>query len=96
MAKYKRVTNTPPVIDIDGSMWTLFVRNRGFDAEIAFQICAGFDFDAERETPCRSHKFDGEWHEGDTHLFLDNDAAIRLLCQLQHAFDGDHLKSVAS
>jgi hypothetical protein len=86
MAKYMRLTNTPPIVDIDDSLWTLFVRNRGFDAEVAIQICNGFDFDRDREKPYRAHKFDGEWHEGDTHLFLENDAALRLLGQLQYAF----------
>jgi hypothetical protein len=86
MAKYMRLTNTPPIVDIDDSLWTLFVRNRGFDAEVAIQICTGFDFDPDREQPYRAHKFDGEWHEGDTHLFLETDAALRLLGQLQYAF----------
>ena len=87
MPGYKRITSTLPIVDIDGSLWSVFVRNQGLDAEIAIQVCEGFDFDPKREDPCRSHEFDGEWHEGDTHLFLDTDAASRLLAQLRDAFD---------
>ena len=87
MGNYKRLTNTPPIVDIDDSLWTVFVLNRGLDAEVAIQICDGFDFDRDRQKSIRYHKFDGGWHEGDMHLFLGNDAAVRLLCQLQHAFN---------
>jgi hypothetical protein len=86
MSGYKRMTNTPPVIDVDGSLWTVMARNQGPGVEVGIQICDGFDLDENREQPCLDHEFDGEWHDGDTHLFLDNDAASRLLQQLQQAF----------
>ncbi len=87
MADYKRITSTLPIVDIDGSLWSVFVSNQGPDAEIAIQVCDGFDVDPSRRQSHRSHEFDGEWHEGDLHLFLDTDAASRLLAQLRDGFD---------
>lgn len=83
---WKRITCTLPVIDIDGALWTLWASDPGPDAEVAIQICEGFDFGPQSDT-YRSHEYDGKWHEGDMHLFLDNDAAHRLLSQLRNAFD---------
>jgi hypothetical protein len=80
------MTCTPPVIDIDGSMWSVFVRDQGPDASVAIQVCEGFDYNENRSPAARIHQFDGDFHEGDLHLFLDNDAAARLLTQLGWAF----------
>lgn len=87
MAGYVRMTCTPPVIDIDGSMWSVFVRDQGPDASLLIQVCEGFDHDANRTPAVRNHEYDGEFHDGDLHLHLENDAAYRLLFQLQTAFD---------
>jgi hypothetical protein len=78
-----------PVIDIDGSLWSVFVRNQGPDAEIMIQVCDGIDF---ADKPLGSHQFDGEWHDGDLHLFLDTEAAYRLLTQLRDAFDHRNMR----
>ena len=85
MTDYTRITSTVPILDIDASLWSVFVRNQGSDAEIMIQVCDGFDFDPKSEQPHHSHEFDGEWHDGDLHLFLDTDAASRLLTQLRDA-----------
>jgi hypothetical protein len=88
MAGYVRITSTLPIIDVDDSLWTLYVRDPGPDASIAIQICDGFDYDEKRDPAVRNHEFDGEFHEGDVHMFLDADAASRLLGQLAWAFNG--------
>jgi hypothetical protein len=87
MAGFVRMTNTPPVIDVDGALWSVFVSDQGADASLVIQICGGFDHDANRIPAVRNHEFDGEFHDGDLHLYLENDAAYRLLFQLQAAFD---------
>lgn len=79
----RRLTGTPPVIDIDGAMWSVFVTDQGPDARIAIQVCEGF---SHRPDGCSFHDYDGEWHDGDIHLFIDNDAAYRLLSLLREAF----------
>jgi len=80
---YRRLTGSLPVIDIDGALWSVFVTRQGFDAEIAIQVCDGL---SRGPDGVHSHQFDGEWHDGDIHLFLDTDAANRLLCLLREAF----------
>lgn len=79
----QRLTGTPPVIDIDGALWSVFVADQGPDAQIGIQVCDGLSHGPDG---CHSHEYDGEWHDGDLHLFLDNDAANRLLSLLSEAF----------
>ena len=89
MAGYQRIVNTPPILDGDGSLWTVSVCNQGPDATIVIQVCDGITTtarDAEQGSDYQTHDFDGEFHNGDLHLFLDNAAAYRLLFQLEHAF----------
>ncbi len=78
-----RITCTPPVIDVDGSLWSVFVIGQGLAVSVAIQVCDGVDHGPDYN----SHDYDGEWHDGDTHLFLDRAAASRLLGQLGQALD---------
>ncbi len=88
-----RITCTPPVIDIDGSLWSVFVTEQGPDAHVAIQVCDGCDYGPD----FKSHGYDGEWHDGDTHLFLDRAAANWLLGQLRQALDdSDYVAAKAS
>lgn len=87
MSAEGRITCTPPVIDVDGSLWSVFVTGQGSDAGISIQVCDGIG--DGRLDGSRGHPFDGEWHDGggDIHLHLDRAAAHRLLCQLSKALD---------
>lgn len=89
-----RLFGTPPIVDVDGSLWSVFVTDQGPDATIAIQVCDGFTVDKDGRP--HSHPFDGDWHEGDLHLFLDNANADRLFFQLREAFDSRNAHSAKS
>lgn len=71
-----RIVSTPPIVDIDGSLWSLFT---GENNVICIAVCDGTGPDGE------PHDFDGQCHEGDLTLFLDEANVGRLLDQLRSA-----------
>lgn len=73
----QRITSTPPVVDVDGAMWTVSVDSDG----VFISICEGFGSDGSL------HRFDGEHHDGDTLLILDRANTFRLWHQLDEALE---------